>query len=101
MSAAALKWVGRDIPRTDGHDKVTGATPYVDDLTYAGMWHGATVRCPHAKARIVSIDAQAAFAQGDVVVLTAADVPGGNRLELIADDWPGIERRMTEILQRY
>ena len=54
------------------------------------MWFGATVRSPHAAARILGIDA-AAVSSGAVVV-TAADLPGPNVLRLIADDWPCLAR---------
>ncbi|MFT7463816.1 MAG: CO/xanthine dehydrogenase Mo-binding subunit, partial [Pseudohongiellaceae bacterium] len=81
-------WVGRSPARPDGLDKVTGRALFVDDLVVPGCWHGATVRSPHARARIVSIDASAALLDPDVVFVTAADIPGPNVLAMIADDWP-------------
>ncbi|WP_145066913.1 xanthine dehydrogenase family protein molybdopterin-binding subunit [Engelhardtia mirabilis] len=82
------RMVGTSPARTDGAQKVRGLCRYVDDLEFDGLWHGATVRSPHACARIVAIDAAAALADPDVVVLTARDLPGPNVLRLIADDWP-------------
>src|SRR6266536_679698 len=34
--------VGRNVPRKEGLDKVTGRAKYVDDLTFPGMLHGRT-----------------------------------------------------------
>ena len=68
-----LKYVGQGISRADGVDKVSGAARYTHDLTVPGMLHTATLRSPHASARIVSIDtAQAEALPGVRVVLTGA-----------------------------
>lgn len=71
--------VGQSLPRRDGSDKLTGRALYPDDISMPGMLHGATVRSPHAHARILSIDTAAAEqAPGVVKVLTAKDVTGHN-----------------------
>lgn len=76
---AEFKSVGQSIPRRDGRDKLTGQAIYPEDISMAGMLHGATVRSPHAHAKIMKIDTQAAEqAQGVVRVLTAKDVTGHN-----------------------
>ena len=36
--------VGANVRRKDGDAKVTGAAKYIDDLTFPGMIHGATIR---------------------------------------------------------
>ncbi len=60
----------------DGHEKVTGAALYTDDLRFPRMLHGAFVRSPHPHARILSIDASEALAlEGVQLVLTGADLP--------------------------
>ncbi|MCA8922171.1 MAG: xanthine dehydrogenase family protein [Planctomycetes bacterium] len=77
--------VGRSIPRVDGEEKVTGRARYVDDLTRPGLWWGATARsvAPHAiLKRIVLPDPLPA----DVVVVTAADIPGLNGIQLLTAD---------------
>lgn len=54
---------------------VTGQGRYVDDIVLPGMVHGVVVQSPHAHARILSIDAQAALeAPGVLAVFTGADV---------------------------
>jgi CO/xanthine dehydrogenase Mo-binding subunit len=72
--------VGRGGPRLDGPDKAAGRFAYGSDLSVAGMLHGATLRSPHAHARIRAIDvSRAAALPGVRAVLTHADVPGENR----------------------
>jgi CO/xanthine dehydrogenase Mo-binding subunit len=67
--------VGRSLPRTDGHGKVTGAAVYGADFALPGMLHGAILRAREPHARLVSIDTgRAARLPGVRAVLTAADV---------------------------
>ncbi len=74
-----FKSVGQNLRRRDGADKLTGRAIYPEDITLAGMLHGVTVRSPHAHAKILNIDTQAAqSAAGVVKVLTAKDITGHN-----------------------
>ena len=76
---AELKTVGSNILRREGSDKLTGRSLYPDDFVMEHQLHGATVRSPHAHARILNIDtSRAEAAPGVVRVLTAKDVPGHN-----------------------
>jgi xanthine dehydrogenase large subunit len=73
--------VGASLPHESAVGHVTGAARYVDDLwpDVAHVAHAWPVQARHAHARVVSIDAAAAFAApGVLAVLTAADVPGEN-----------------------
>lgn len=73
--------VGKRVLRPDGLDKVTGRARYGADFSLPGMLYGAVVRCPHAHARIVKIDASKALALAGVkAVVTQADLPD-NELE--------------------
>lgn len=80
--------IGRSVPRREGRAKVTGQALYVDDVTPAGMLHGVTVRSPIARGRIAGITFDPAVNWDEFVVVTAADIPGRNRVKLIADDQP-------------
>ena len=82
-----LKSVGRSLLRPDGLSKVTGRALYVDDLPEEGCFHGATVRSPHASARILSVDITT-LQDPEVRVLMARDVGPRNSVHLIQDDWP-------------
>jgi 4-hydroxybenzoyl-CoA reductase alpha subunit len=48
--------VGIRTPKLDALSKLFGRTPYTDDIKLPNMVYGKIVRCPHAHARIISID---------------------------------------------
>lgn len=76
---ADLKTIGQRIIRRDGVAKLTGRALYPEDLTMEGMIFGATLRSPHAHAKILGIDTSAAeTAPGVVKVMTHKDVTGHN-----------------------
>ena len=75
MVRRPLRFVGQDVPRVDGVEKVTGKAKFTGDLVIPGMLHGKILRSPHPHARIVGIDAaKAQTLPGVAAVLTAADV---------------------------
>jgi len=39
-----LKAVGRNVPRKEGRDKVSGTSRYIDDLSFPGLLHARTIR---------------------------------------------------------
>ena len=81
--------VGESARRVDGVPKVTGEYAYGSDLRAEHMLWGATVRSPHASARIIGIDlAGAARAPGVACVLTAADLPANRTFGLEFADQP-------------
>ena len=63
----------------EGRAKVTGQARYVDDLTLPGMLHGVTVRSPSPRGLIRDIDYGPAIPWDDIIIVTAADIPGPNR----------------------
>ncbi|MBK8718847.1 MAG: xanthine dehydrogenase family protein [Deltaproteobacteria bacterium] len=81
-------FVGRSVPRREGHDKVTGATSYVDDVVLPGMWHGVTVRSNVARAKLLGIEFGAGIPWHEFAIVTAADLPGPNVVKLIDVDQP-------------
>jgi len=81
--------VGESVRRPDAGVKVAGTFEYSSDLHAAGMLWGATVRSPHAHARIVAIDTSEARAMPGVhAVLTHEDVPGEKLYGLEIADQP-------------
>jgi CO/xanthine dehydrogenase Mo-binding subunit len=67
--------VGRDIPRLDAREKITGRAQYSDDMSLPGMLHAAVQQSPYAHAKIVSCDISAALAlPGVVAVFTGDDI---------------------------
>ncbi|MGY9012760.1 MAG: xanthine dehydrogenase family protein molybdopterin-binding subunit, partial [Rhodobacterales bacterium] len=68
------------LPVKDAVEKVTGAIRYGVDYEVQNMVHGRIVRCPHAHAKIISIETSKAEAlPGFLGVLTHEDV--------IQNDW--------------
>jgi len=80
--------IGAPRPRRDGYAKVTGQARYVDDLVLPGMLHGITVRSPVARGFIRRIDFSPEIPWSEFTIVTAADIPGRNRIALIVDDQP-------------
>lgn len=79
------KYVGENIKRVDGLDKVTGYAKYVDDIKMPGMLYAKIKQSPYAHARIIKVDTSKAEAlEGVKAVITGADVP--NRVGLYLED---------------
>ncbi|MFC2969232.1 xanthine dehydrogenase family protein molybdopterin-binding subunit [Acidimangrovimonas pyrenivorans] len=67
--------IGRPLPRKEDRRLLTGRGRYLDDIVVAGALHVCFVRSPHAHARIVSIDTEAARALPGVTgVYTGRDL---------------------------
>ncbi|MFC5746875.1 xanthine dehydrogenase subunit D [Actinomadura rugatobispora] len=76
-AVTGLGGVGESARRPDGTLKVSGEFAYASDLWMDGMLWGATLRSPHPRARILSMDVGPALATPGVhAVLTHEDVPG-------------------------
>ena len=75
MKKNQLRYVGQNVARVDGIEKVTGKAKYTGDLVIPGMLHGRILRSPYPHARIIRIDTKEAEAlPGVAAVLTAADI---------------------------
>ena len=100
LAAAARR--GQPIPAIDGSGRVGSRTaryrgvalalgdkPYVNDLSAAGMLHGAMRYSDHPRAKVLRIDVSRALAYPGVeAVLTARDVRGERTQGGIVQDWP-------------
>src|SRR5438309_11962294 len=82
--------LGQPVSRFEDPRLLRGGGRYIDDMVLPRMVFGHVLRSPHAHARIVAIDTEAAkAATGVLTVLTGADwqasgwgalqVPGGPR----------------------
>ncbi len=82
--------VGARLDRWHAEELTLGLHEYVDDMSRPEMLHGVVVLSEHPRARVRSIDCEAATAAPGVErVLTAADVPGERWYGLLYPDWPG------------
>jgi xanthine dehydrogenase YagR molybdenum-binding subunit len=52
--------VGQPNIRRGGYERVAGTATFASDVRLPGMLYGAFVRCPHARARVKSVDTSAA-----------------------------------------
>jgi CO/xanthine dehydrogenase Mo-binding subunit len=67
-------YVGRDIPRLDAVEKVTGTAAYTGDLRFPGMLHAKLLKSPHAHAKIIKIETgEAEKLYGVRAILTGKD----------------------------
>jgi xanthine dehydrogenase D subunit len=81
--------VGMTTARVDGIPKVRGEFEYSSDRRMDGMLWGATLRSPHPRADIWSIDISRALAVPGVhAVLTHDDVPGRKTYGMEIPDQP-------------
>jgi xanthine dehydrogenase D subunit len=81
--------VGVTTTRIDGIPKVKGEFEYSSDMNVEGMLWGATLRSPHPRADIWSIDIAPALAiPGVHAVLTHEDVPGRKTYGMEHPDQP-------------
>ena len=68
--------IGRNTPKVDGVEKVTGRSRFGSDVKLPGTLVARVLRSPHAHARIVRIDTSRAEAMpGVLAVITGNDFP--------------------------
>ena len=88
-SPTVVDGVGVSASRPDGIPKVDGSFVYSSDEYHDGSLWGVTLRSPHPRARLVSIDtSQAEGLDGVRCVLTHRDVPGSKTYGMKVYDQP-------------
>lgn len=91
--------LGNSALRPDGAAKVRGDFAFTSDLHAENMLWGATLRSPHAHARILSIDFSEAWKIAGVEAIIAADdVPGQPTYGLISQDQPVFARDVVRYM---
>jgi CO/xanthine dehydrogenase Mo-binding subunit len=80
--------IGKSVPRREGRAKVTGQARYVDDMALPGMLYGATIRSTVPRGIIRQVEYASAIPWAEFTIVSAADVPGSNRVALLTDDQP-------------
>ncbi|HIF07911.1 MAG TPA: xanthine dehydrogenase family protein molybdopterin-binding subunit [Gemmatimonadetes bacterium] len=88
--------VGRDVPRIDSYERVTGRATYTRDMQLPGMLYARVLRSPHPHARIRSIDTSAAEALPGVrsvithethqLIYSSGSIAGGRQYSDAAKD---------------
>ena len=80
--------VGQNVLRKEGHEKLTGAARYIDDIALDRMLFGKTIRSRVPRGRIKSITFDSAYDWSRIVVADYRDIPGNNYVALIENDQP-------------
>jgi xanthine dehydrogenase molybdenum-binding subunit len=94
---APMSQVGRNVPRIDAVERVTGRAGYTRDLALPDMLYARLLTSPHPHARIVSIDASRAAALPGVraiishathpdIVYSSGSIAGGAQYNDAAKD---------------
>ena len=97
---SAYRVVGTSPAHHDFVDKVKGSLHYAADWQLPGMLHGRIVRSTLPSARITGVDVTAARAlPGVAAVLTAADVPSNQIVELASGGLAELQVTMPVLAQ--
>ena len=87
----ATDMVGKPLPRVDAYERVSGKAVYPSDITFPDMLFAATLRCPHAHARVKDVDTREAEAMPGVRAVITAKTPGADIL------WPYTPEMKTKL----
>jgi len=68
--------IGTRVNRLDGPAKVTGQARYTQDIHFPDLLYGAILHCPHAHARVRSLDTDKARSMPGVEALRVVNGPG-------------------------
>jgi CO/xanthine dehydrogenase Mo-binding subunit len=72
----SYRYIGKETPRRDGAEVVTGSAEYVDDIRFNNLLYGEVLRSPHPHARIKRIEkSKAEVLDGVEAILTWENVP--------------------------
>ena len=83
--------IGKRLPRVDAYERVSGSAVYPSDTSLPDMLYGAILRCPHAHARVLSIDTREAEGTPGVRAVITGNTPGANV------DWPYLRGFKTKL----
>lgn len=92
MSPPEFHYIGQHLARKEDYRLLTGHGRYVDDIEVPGALHACFVRSPHAHARIVSIDSEAARQMpGVVAVVTGHELAQWTTRQRMAPPIEGLQ----------
>lgn len=94
--------IGASAIRKEGRAKVLGTARYTDDMVVPGALHGVTVRAAVPRGILRAVHFGPGIPWTEVTVVTAADIPGRNRVASVVHDQPflvGIGEEITHMEQ--
>ncbi|KAA3612388.1 MAG: selenium-dependent xanthine dehydrogenase [Calditrichaeota bacterium] len=81
--------IGEREPKYEAKKLALGQRPFVADMFFESMLHGALKFSDHPRAKVVTMNFDKAKAlPGVVQIFTADDIPGDRLTGLIVQDWP-------------
>jgi CO/xanthine dehydrogenase Mo-binding subunit len=80
--------IGASSIRKEGRAKVLGTACYTDDKFIPGALHGATIRSQVPRGILKAIRFGEGIPWEQFTIVTAADIPGTNRVASVVDDQP-------------
>jgi xanthine dehydrogenase YagR molybdenum-binding subunit len=86
-SPDARRVIGKPHIRIDGYQKSSGKAQYSHDLNRPGMLYAVLVTCPHAHARIKSVDTSQAKSIKGVTAIQLMSGPGTHFQEAMYEGW--------------
>ncbi|HSW38326.1 MAG TPA: hypothetical protein VLL97_02400, partial [Acidobacteriota bacterium] len=72
----ATRVVGKELPRVDAFERVSGKAEFTHDVILPDMVYGAILRCPHAHAMVRNIDTRAAEKMPGVLAVLTGNSAG-------------------------
>ena len=87
--------IGKPMPRVDAYERVSGSAIYPSDTSLPDMLYGAILRCPHAHAKVLEIDAREAEMMPGVRAVIKGD---SNEASV---EWSYMRGFKTKLLDRY
>lgn len=95
-----FKVVGKAVPRLDGIQKATGQIRFVGDYDVPGHWVGGIVRSDVPHGILKGFIKDTSFDWEKVVFISSADIPGGNFIHMVRDDYPVLtEKHVTYVTE--
>lgn len=94
--------IGASSNRKEGRAKVSGTACYTDDKFVPGAIHGVTVRSQVPRGILKGIHFDDGIPWGEFTIVTAADIPGQNRVASVVHDQPflvGVGEEITHMEQ--
>ncbi len=77
--------ISKPIKKVDSTSKATGLAKYVNDIKLENIYHAKTVRSTYSKAKI--LNRKYPELPDDYFIIDHTDIPGGNFIKIIFDDW--------------
>jgi CO/xanthine dehydrogenase Mo-binding subunit len=87
--------IGKPMPRVDAYERVSGSAIYPSDTSLPDMLYGAILRCPHAHAKVLDIDAREAEKMPGVRAVIKGDTNGASV------EWPYLRGFKTKLFDLY